>query len=226
MNAPAAHDEPSEPGFVSMGAKGAGLAFALTAVLLAALYLLVGGKEKPREEGQADSYRRTMPSLSSYQKRQSTKPGSRSTAPRVEKPLPSPAPKTIHALDPPASALADKPQAEVTPTAQPPRLAKPEIPVAPSPKENKKPETQGKEGRPWVINVASVESKADAQRVVDNLKKNGHNAYIIESDQKGNLWYRVRVGFFQSIEEADLIGQQISRRYGFQSPWTLSVNME
>ena len=191
MKTPTTLDEVSEPRVVFTGAKGAILAFAVTALMLAAIYLVVGGKEEAQKKGQAAGYLHTMPSLSSLR--------------------PPP--------DPPAPAPAGKPMPNVTLPAQPPAQAEPEIPAAPSPKQNKKPGTPTKEGRPWVINVASVQSKANAQHVLDRLKKGGYNAYIDEAQQDGTLWHRVRVGFFPSREEARRTAQEISQSYGLQSPW-------
>ena len=108
---------------------------------------------------------------------------------------------------------------DVTPPAQPPAQAKPEIPVAAPTKPSKKPATQEKKAGPWVINVASVQSKANAQHVLDRLKKGGYNAYIDEAQQDGTLWHRVRVGFFPSKEEARRTAQEISQSYGLQGPW-------
>ena len=238
MNAASTQDdEPSEPGFVLTGAKGALVGFALASLLLAAGYLVVGGREEPQEKGQASSYVHTMPSLSSLREAEATRPERPTDPAKVEKrapstapalaPAPAPAPplapapaaRPSPAPDPPAAAPAGKPLAELTPPAQPPAQAKPEVPVAAPTKPSKKPGTREEKRGPWVINVASVQSKANAQQTLDLLKKGGYDAYIDEAQQNGNLWHRVRVGFFPSREEARRAAEELSHKYGIQGPW-------
>jgi cell division septation protein DedD len=69
------------------------------------------------------------------------------------------------------------------------------------------------------MQFASGLSKTASQHVVDQLKKGGYDAYVMETEVKGKVWYRVRVGFFPSREEARRVAREITRSYGLQSPW-------
>jgi len=221
MKTPTTLDEVAEPRFVFMGAKGAILAFAVTALMLAAIYLVVGGKEEAREPRQTGTNLQTMLSLSALDAVEAEKhPKSAPSTSRVGEPVPpSPEPQKNAAPTPPPSAPGGiASEAGIRPS-NPAENTDPGIPAAPSPKQNKKPGTPAKEGRPWAINVASVQSKTNAQHVLDRLKKGGYNAYIDEAQQDGTLWHRVRVGFFPSREEARRTAQEISQSYGLQSPW-------
>jgi len=63
--------------------------------------------------------------------------------------------------------------------------------------------------KPVTIQVASVKTKNDAERLVDNLKSKGYQAYSVSVDlQDRGTWYRIRVGYFDSRTAA---GSTISR---------------
>jgi len=64
-------------------------------------------------------------------------------------------------------------------------------------------------GGPYTIQVASFQKKEYAQKVIDELKQKGHQAFLEDKDlgAKG-VWYRVYVGKFQSSDDAS---QYISR---------------
>ena len=52
-----------------------------------------------------------------------------------------------------------------------------------------------------------------ALELVQLLVQDGHYAYIHRTEDKfeGMVWYRVRIGFFQGAEEAQLVGQKCLR---------------
>ncbi|MCF8067618.1 MAG: SPOR domain-containing protein [Desulfobacterales bacterium] len=57
--------------------------------------------------------------------------------------------------------------------------------------------------KPLTIQVASVKTQGDAQRLVDKLKNKGYQAYSVSVDlQDKGTWYRIRVGSFASRSEA------------------------
>lgn len=60
------------------------------------------------------------------------------------------------------------------------------------------------DGNIYVIQVSAWRSRPDAESAVRKLKNRGHNAFITEAyiPQKGGTWYRVRVGYFKSYNEA------------------------
>ncbi len=68
----------------------------------------------------------------------------------------------------------------------------------------------------YVLQVASFEKKEDAEILARRLTKKGYPAYIepVESPTtrlKG-FYYRVRIGFFQDIKEADTFGKKLKEK--------------
>jgi cell division protein FtsN len=63
--------------------------------------------------------------------------------------------------------------------------------------------TQKKEKSSFTIQVGSFRSDADAQKLKENLLKKGYDTYVETFEQSGqNIWYRVRVGGFETREKA------------------------
>lgn len=61
------------------------------------------------------------------------------------------------------------------------------------------------DGNKYSFQVSSWKNKAKAESEAAKLKAQGHNAFISEayvSERKGT-WYRVRIGYFNSIEETE-----------------------
>ncbi len=61
-----------------------------------------------------------------------------------------------------------------------------------------------KEGDKYSFQISSWKNKATAVSEVARLKAKGHNAFFVEAfiPERGGTWYRVRIGNFNSIEEA------------------------
>ena len=156
---------------------------AVTALLLFLAYLAIGGGGGEKE---APKIRRT-PQRVETRARPTAKPG------EAEK---SEAPTSTRSKSIPSK----EPKAEL------PQEALPEQGVSSS---AIKPDPRG----PWVVNAVSVLSESGAQQLQARLEKGGWNAYVSEVPQGGRLWYGVRVGFFQSKDEARQAAQQISERY-------------
>ena len=53
------------------------------------------------------------------------------------------------------------------------------------------------------MQVNAVPDERAAKVWVDRLRSKGYNAYMTEVNDKGKLWYRVRVGRYGTREEAD-----------------------
>jgi len=91
-----------------------------------------------------------------------------------------------------------------------------ELPMATSQEQGKESDIRRAPRGPWVINAVSLLSETTAQSFQDKLKKDGLNAYIDEFSQEDRLWYRVRVGFFHSKDQAQQAAKEISKRYHLQ----------
>jgi cell division septation protein DedD len=74
-------------------------------------------------------------------------------------------------------------------------------------------EVDAKESRkPWTVQVNAFPDEKSARTWVDRLKDKGYNAYLSESRVQGRLWYRVRVGRFESREEAEKTQESLRKR--------------
>ena len=60
----------------------------------------------------------------------------------------------------------------------------------------------------WAVQVASYPTSEEARRHLGSLKSAGHQVYLISSLVKGQTWYRVRVGPFETKQAAR--GAQVS----------------
>jgi tetratricopeptide (TPR) repeat protein len=54
----------------------------------------------------------------------------------------------------------------------------------------------------FTIQVGSYSNKENAQELADRLKTKGHNARVVKALVKGNIYYRVWVGQFYTVEQA------------------------
>jgi cell division septation protein DedD len=67
-------------------------------------------------------------------------------------------------------------------------------------------------GKLWTVQVNAFPDEKTAKTWVDRLKDRGYNAYLSESRVQGRLWYRVRVGRFESREEAEKTQESLRKR--------------
>ncbi|MBI5453882.1 MAG: SPOR domain-containing protein [Deltaproteobacteria bacterium] len=80
--------------------------------------------------------------------------------------------------------------------------------------------------KPYAVNVASFPSMREAQSLLKSLKASGYTAYTTEFTKDGVKWYRVRVGFYKSREEASKVGDKLEAKYNIQSPWIVKPARE
>jgi cell division septation protein DedD len=74
-------------------------------------------------------------------------------------------------------------------------------------------EVDAKESRkPWSVQVNAFPDEKSARTWVDRLKDKGYNAYLSESRSQGKVWYRVRVGRFESRDEAEKTQEALKRK--------------
>ena len=98
---------------------------------------------------------------------------------------------------------------------------KAEVKVMPA-KEKKRASTAKKPSyRPWVINVASFGTKAQADELKNALKKDGYNVYSTEFFKDGVKWQRIRVGFYKSEAEARGVAAKLAGSYKLAKPWVV-----
>lgn len=76
-----------------------------------------------------------------------------------------------------------------------------------------------KKGPVWVINVLSTQDGDKALDILDSLMNLPYQVYSYQKKIKGRNWYRIRVGFFFSREDAERVGRRLAREHHLPSPW-------
>lgn len=57
----------------------------------------------------------------------------------------------------------------------------------------------------YTLQVASVQSREKAERLLEQLTGQGYAAYMVRSDVDGQTWFRIRIGYFTTQQEAQPI---------------------
>ncbi len=60
------------------------------------------------------------------------------------------------------------------------------------------------DGEKFCFQVSSWRTKTIADQEAERLRRSGHNAYVVAArpDNKENIWYRVRIGYFSTLDDA------------------------
>jgi cell division septation protein DedD len=116
----------------------------------------------------------------------------------------------------PASSPARQAQAKT----QPPRTQPPKTPAAPppakSPTATTRPAAPQADG--WIVQLGAFSTKANAQRLVDQLKGKGFTAFIQDAVPPSRL-FKVRIGPFSDRADAAQLADRL-KKAGFQSSIT------
>ncbi len=78
----------------------------------------------------------------------------------------------------------------------------------------------------WAINFYSFPKKDDAISLLNKIKVDRYKVYITESNHLSKLWYRVRVGFFPTREEAKKMAGSLSKTYSLNSFWLVKPSRD
>ena len=76
----------------------------------------------------------------------------------------------------------------------------------------------------WVVNIMSASDEKDIVPPAALLAKEGYPAYIARAYVKGKDYFRLRVGFFPSRNEAALQGEKVKKLLGFEEFWATKVD--
>jgi len=72
----------------------------------------------------------------------------------------------------------------------------------------------------YTIQVAAVKKRAEADRIVKDLKAKGYDAYVFVPDSGDQFGvFRVRVGSFKDKQKADVLAQRLTREGKGYKPW-------
>jgi cell division septation protein DedD len=72
---------------------------------------------------------------------------------------------------------------------------------------------------PWVINLASLPHKADAERFVANAESKGVGASLYQATVRGKNYWRVHVPGFTTAAEANAKASLIKEKLGLKDAW-------
>jgi len=97
--------------------------------------------------------------------------------------------------------------------------AKPKSRTIAKAKSPDKPASQPSQGGPWVVNLLSVTSRAEAGRERKRLDKMGIKTEVRSVDVRGQTWYRIRVTGFASAADAQDFGDRTAVQTGLKGAW-------
>ena len=67
--------------------------------------------------------------------------------------------------------------------------------------------------KPFNIQIDAVMDHTNADQMASRLQKLGYHAYLVPTDIGGQTWWRVRVGPYQSEDDASAAEQELRSRY-------------
>jgi cell division septation protein DedD len=67
--------------------------------------------------------------------------------------------------------------------------------------------------KPFNIQIDAVMDRTNAEQMTTRLQRLGYHAYMVPTDISGQTWWRVRVGPYQSQEEASAAEQELRSKY-------------
>ena len=68
-----------------------------------------------------------------------------------------------------------------------------------------------------MVQVFSSHDREQAQKIVDQLTDGGQPAYMSPTEVDGQTMFRVRIGPFQSREQAERVADQVKRKYRLET---------
>jgi hypothetical protein len=71
----------------------------------------------------------------------------------------------------------------------------------------------------WSVQIAAAPAKDIADTLVQRLKAKGYDGYSVQAEVKGQTYYRVRVGHFDSREKAEALRQSLARQEGYRDAY-------
>ena len=71
----------------------------------------------------------------------------------------------------------------------------------------------------WSVQISAVPAKAVADALTRRLKASGYDSYVIQAEVKGQSYYRVRVGHFDTQDDAESARQSLAREEGYHDAY-------
>lgn len=70
--------------------------------------------------------------------------------------------------------------------------------------------------RAWSVQIAATPAKDTADGLIRQLKAKGYDGHVAEVEVKGQIFYRVRIGRFDTREQAESARQSLVRQEGYR----------
>jgi cell division septation protein DedD len=138
---------------------------------------------------------------------------------------PDPVAEEVPAGVPAHEAFATTAVAKVPPPPSPPKAvvkpapaAKSAVPAVATTTASKDVADAAPSGTGYVVQVAAVRQKSEAEAIRSRLTRKGYQAFVATAGTNGAPTYRVRVGKFSSKREADTVAAKLERDEQFK-PW-------
>ncbi len=80
-----------------------------------------------------------------------------------------------------------------------------------------------KKNKFWVVNVLSSPIEKEINQEVNRLIEKGYPVYIAKLYIEGKKWQRLRIGFFQTKNEADKFGQDMMSKIKLPAFWSAKI---
>jgi cell division septation protein DedD len=71
----------------------------------------------------------------------------------------------------------------------------------------------------WSVQISAAPAKDIADTLVQRLKAKGYDGYLVQAEVKGQTYYRVRVGHFDSREKAESARQSLALQEGYRDAY-------
>lgn len=71
----------------------------------------------------------------------------------------------------------------------------------------------------WSVQISAAPAKDIADGWVQRLKTRGYDSYVVRAEVKGQTYYRVRVGHFDTPEDAEAVRQSLTRQEGYRDAY-------
>ncbi len=74
---------------------------------------------------------------------------------------------------------------------------------------------EGDSTKKWSVQISAAPAEDIADSLVQRLKTLGYDGYMVRAEVKGQTYYRVRVGHFDTPEDAESVRQSLTRQEGY-----------
>ena len=71
----------------------------------------------------------------------------------------------------------------------------------------------------WSVQISAAPVKDIAGTLIQQLKAKGYDGYMVQAEVKGQTYYRVRVGHFDTRERAESVRQSLVRQEGYRDAY-------